>query len=194
MEDRSFLQTFTLAACIFATITGLGFLVRSGQPSADVLAKQREMYPLVAVSAFQPGDVQHMRLNSRAVIIWRRNDADKALAAQQNDPTLWRFHHSKVLGGANPVFASDENLTLEGEWLIVLAEHEATFARPLLLRAGDYGGLFEGHYATHYDLAGRSLKGLAENLTIIASSFTEDRRHIRLDLSGKLKCATFPIC
>jgi len=64
-------------------------LVRTGQPSADVIAAQEAPTPFIEVSDFAPGDATFVILNGLPIVVWRRSGADKALAASQNDPAQW---------------------------------------------------------------------------------------------------------
>ncbi|MFY0679896.1 MAG: hypothetical protein JXR13_04910 [Thalassovita sp.] len=109
--------TWILTALLFA----VSFLLQTGRPSADVLARMAERQTTINVSDFKPGDIKFISHNKQQVIVWRRNAADKILAAKQNKSNAWRLRHSSVLGHADPVLAEDANLTLDGEWLFVHA-------------------------------------------------------------------------
>jgi len=185
MRRPPFLYTVTAIAVVLSFILGVVLLARTGLPSTDVIARQAASRPIIKVSDFNPGEVEIVVLNSRGVIVWRRNEADSILAASQNAPEDWRHQNSRILGQAEPVFADDSNLTLNNEWFFALAE----FSNPyqyLLLRAGDFKGFFEGRYAIHFDLSGRVRKGYeSTNLTIIEAEYVDDGQSIQLFLDGK---------
>ncbi len=170
---------------MFSLVLGIFLLTRTGLPTADVVAQQAASRPIIRVDEFSPGDVEILLLNNRRVVVWRRNEADRTLAASQNAPEEWRHHDTRILGKPEPILADDANLTLNGEWFFALAE----FSNPyqyLLLRAGDCEGFFEGRYAAHFDLAGRVRKGGgSKNLTVIKAEFVDDGKGIQLFLNGK---------
>lgn len=179
------LYIVTAAAVVLSLVLGIVFIARTGLPSADVVAQQAASRPIIKVSDFKPGDVEIVLLNNRRVIVWRRSEADRIVASNQNAPEIWRHQSSRVLGQAQSVFADDSNLTLNDEWFFALAE----FSNPyqfLLLRAGDFGGFFEGRYAAHFDLAGRIRNGGGStNLTVIAAEYVDEGQGIQLHLDGK---------
>lgn len=178
------LYIMTAAMVLVSFILGLFFLARTGLPSADVIAQQAASRPVIKVSDFNPGEVRFVNLNSLRVIVWRRDEADKLLAASQNTPERWRHQVSKVFGQAQPVFADDSNLTLNGEWFFALAEFSNPYQN-LFLRVGDFEGFFEGRYAAHFDLAGRIRKGGGSfNLTVIEAEYVDDGQGIQLYLDG----------
>lgn len=185
MRRSNTLYILTATAVAFSLFLGIFLLARTGLPTADVIAQQVANRPVVQVAEFSPGEVEIIWLNNKAVIVWRRNEADRTLATSQNVPEDWRHQNSRVLGRAEPVFADDSNLTLDNEWFFALAE----FSNPyqyLLLRAGDFEGFFEGRYAAHFDLAGRIRKGGgSENLTIIEAEYVDDGQSIQLFLEGR---------
>lgn len=159
------------------------FLVQTAQPSADVLARVEAQTPRLSVNDFEPGEVRVVLLNNLPIIVWRRNEDDKTLAADQDDPDLWEVQYSNVLGRAEPVPATDENLTLNGEWFFAVAKVSESPGWIPLLRAGHFGGFFDQKYAGHYDLAGRIRHQGRENLTIVMAEMSEDGQTIQLDLS-----------
>ncbi len=164
---------------------GIVLIARTGLPSADIMARQAANRPDIKVSDFSPGEVKIVSLNNRRVIVWRRNEADRKLAASQNAPKEWRYKNSRVLGQAESVFADDSNLTLNNEWFFALAEFSSQY-QYLQLRAGDFEGFFEGRYAAHFDLAGRVRKGGGStNLTVIVGEYVDDGQGIQLHLDGK---------
>ncbi|MEO0547697.1 MAG: hypothetical protein AAF035_12190 [Pseudomonadota bacterium] len=174
----------TAVAVLLSLVAGLLFVMRSSLPSADVIARQTASRPIINVSDFAPGEVKFVTLNSLRVIVWRRDEADKSLAASQNSPADWRYQNSPVLGQTQAVFADDANLTLNGEWFFAVAEFSNPY-KYLLLRAGDFGGILEGRYAGHFDLAGRIRKGGGRsNLTVIKAEYVDDGKQIQLDLDG----------
>ncbi len=185
MRRPNALYILTAVAVVFSILLGFTQLMRAGLPTADVVAQQVANRPIIQVADFSPGEAEIIFLNSHRVVVWRRNEDDKALAASQNSPQDWRQRKTRILGKPNPVFADDANLTLNEEWFFALAE----FSNPyqyLLLRAGDFEGLFEGRYAIHFDLAGRVRKGgSSENLTVIEAEYLDDGRSIQLFLDGK---------
>lgn len=125
-----------------------------------------------------------MSLNNRPVIVWRRNEADRILAASQNTPDVWRHQSSLVLGQSETDFADDANLTLDHEWFFALAKFPNKF-QYLLPRAEDFEGFFEGRYAAHFDLAGRIRKGGGSaNLTVISAEYFDDGQSIQLYFNG----------
>jgi hypothetical protein len=180
--DR-FLYILTGSAVAVTLFLALGALVRAGQPSADQLALSAAQRPVIEVADFAPGDVEIRMFDGLPIVIWRRNAADMELAALQDDPDLWWVSHSQVLGLPNPVFASDENLTIGGEWFIALVWIPVGFQTAAHARRGDFDGFFDMHYANHYDLSGRLRKGYGgPNMTIVRAELSEDGRTIQLDL------------
>lgn len=176
----------TGTAAVFLLFLGTFFLVRTGLPSADVVAKETASRPVINVSDFDPGDVEILLLDNRRVIVWRRNEADQTLAQSQNTSEAWLHRTSTVSGQSEAVFADDANLTLDGEWFFALAEFSNQY-QYLFLRAGEFEGFFEGQYAAHFDLAGRIRKGGGTtNLTVIEAEYVDGRQGIRLYLDGKL--------
>ncbi|MEO1659193.1 MAG: hypothetical protein AAFR65_15900 [Pseudomonadota bacterium] len=150
-----------------------------------MVAKQAASRPIIKFSDFNPGDVEIVSFNGLRVIVWRRDEADRILAASQNAPQDWRHQNSRVLGQAQSVLADDSNLTLNDEWFFALAE----FSNPyqyLLLRAGEFDRFFEGRYAAHFDLAGRIRKGGSSmNFTVIEGEYVDDGQDTQLHLDGK---------
>jgi hypothetical protein len=184
---RSAQTLYVVTAVAFVSLLMLGvfLLGRTGLPSADVVAQVKMDHPLIQVSDYAPGDAKMVKLAERLVIVWRRDEADKALAASQNDPALWLVEYARVLGEPSPVFADDTNLVLEGEWFFALAELPIAYSY-LFFPSGDFDGFFATKYAQHYDLSGRVRKGWPkENLTVIRGEFSADRQSIQLDLSGR---------
>ena len=184
MGSPNTLYTVTAAAVLLSLILGLSFLAQTGLPSADVVAKQAASRSIIKISDFKLGEVEIVLLNNRRVIVWRRNEADKALAATHNAPEDWRYQNSNVLGQIEPVFADDTNLTLNNEWFFALAEFSNKFLY-LLPRAGEFEGLLEGRNVAHFDLAGRVRKGGGTNLTVIKAEYVDDGQSVQLFLEGK---------
>ncbi len=185
MRRQNTLHIITAATMAFSLLFGVFLIVRTGFPTADVIAQQAANRPLIQIAEFSPGDVEIVSLNSRRVIVWRRNEADRTLAASQNTPEDWRHQKSRVLGQIEPAFADDTNLTLNNEWFFTLAEFPNKY-QYLLLRMGDFQGFFEGRYAIHFDLAGRVRKGSGStNLTVIESEYVDNGQSIQLFLDGK---------
>lgn len=184
MRRPNTLYILTATAVVFSLLLGIFLLARTGLPTADVVAQYAGSRPIIQVAEFSPGEVEIVSLNNRRVIIWRRNEADRALAERQNVPEDWQRQNSRVLGQSEPVFADDTNLTLNNEWFFASAE----FSNPyqyLLLRAGDFSGFFEGRYAVHFDLAGRVRRGGGStNLTVIEAEYVDDGQSIQLFLDG----------
>jgi len=184
MQHARTLNIVTAAALVFVVLLGAFSLLKTGQPSADVIAREAAKRPVIKVSDFDPGDVEIIQLNNLPVITWRRNDIDRELAASQNAPETWPQKYSTVLGQPEPVFADDANLTLDHEWFFALASFPSNY-QYVILRAGDFGGFFEGRNAAHFDLSGRIRKGGGSgNLTVISASYVDDGQRIQLDLSG----------
>ena len=185
MQRSNALYILTAAAVLFSLLWGIFLLARTVLPTADVTAQQAADRPIIQVNEFSPGEVEIIALNSHRVVVWRRSDADKKLAAGQNAPEDWRYQNSSVLGKPEPIFADDTNLTLNDEWFFASAE----FSNPyqyLLPRAGDFDGFFEGRFANHFDLAGRLRKGGGgKNLTVIEAEYVNDGKSIQLFLNGK---------
>lgn len=178
------LYTVTAAAFLFSVLLGIFLLLRTGLPSADVIAREAANRPVVKVSDFDPGDVRIVQLNNLPVIVWRRNEADQKLAVRQNTPEMWQQKYSTVLGQTTPVFADDSNLTLDHEWFFALAKFPNKFQH-VILRAGDFEGFFEGRNAAHFDLSGRIRKGGGSgNLTVISAEYINGGKSIQLNLSG----------
>ncbi len=184
MQHARTLNIVTAAALVFVVLLGAFSLLKTGQPSADVIAREAAKRPVIKVSDFDPGDVEIIQLNNLPVIIWQRNDIDRELAASQNAPETWPQKYSNVLGQPEPVFADDANLTLDHEWFFALASFPSKY-QYVILRAGDFGGFLEGRNAAHFDLSGRIRKGGGSgNLTVISASYVDDGQSIQLDLSG----------
>ncbi|WP_141137821.1 hypothetical protein [Actibacterium lipolyticum] len=185
MRRSQTLYIVTAATVLFSMFLGIVFLLQTGLPSADVIAREAAQRPAIRVSDFNPGDVEIVRLNDLPVIVWRRSEADRKLAASQNYPEAWRHQSTQVLGHPAQVFADDANLTLDHEWFFALAKFPSELSY-LLLRAGDYGGFLEGRYLAHFDLSGRILKGGgSENLTVINAKYIDDGKSIQLNLTGR---------
>jgi ubiquinol-cytochrome c reductase iron-sulfur subunit len=175
----------TATAVVLAIILSIFSVARTGSPSADVIAREAASRPIIKVSDFNHGEPEIVFLNNHRVIVWRRSEADVALAASQNTPEDWRHQTSRILGQAESVFADDSNLTLNNEWFFGLAEFSNQY-QYLLLSAGDFKGFFEGRYAAHFDLAGRIRKGGGStNLTIIEAEYIDEGQSIQLHLNGK---------
>lgn|GEM_PF-1223164 len=173
-----------VVAFLIVAIRGYS-LVRTGQPSADVIAAQEAPTPFIEVSDFAPGDATFVILNGLPIVVWRRSGADKALAASQNDPAQWHNQYSSVYGRLEPVLADDANLTLENEWFVAIAQMRNGNPFIPLMRFGDYGGFWDSKFASHFDLSGRYRAGKeVDNLTVVPAEFTADRQRIRLDMSG----------
>lgn len=184
MKRPQTLYIITGAALIFAFLLCIYTLLRTGLPSADVIAREAANRPVIKVTDFTPGDAKIIRLNDLRVIVWRRNKTDQKLAASQNTPEVWRLKYSTILGRPEPVFADNANLTFDHEWFFALAEFPAKF-QYIMLRAGDFEGFFEGHYAAHFDLSGRIRKGVgSSNLTVIGAEYVDNGQSIQLNLSG----------
>ncbi len=182
MKKTNFLYVGTASAICCALLIALYFLIQTAQPSADVVARIEAQTPRLSVDDFAPGDVGVILLDSLPIIVWRRNESDKALAASQDAPDLWKVQYSKVLGHTEPVLATDENLTLNGEWFFAIAEIPESPGWVPLLRTGNYGGFFDVKYAGHYDLAGRIRHQGRDNLTVVMAEMLEDGKTIQLDL------------
>jgi len=182
MRRPNTLYFVTAGAVLVPFVLALFFLARTALPSADVLAQDAASKPIISVADYNPGDVKIVLLNGLRVVVWRRDEADKLLAASQNTPDDWKQKHTKVFGRPEAVFADDANLTLDGEWFFALAEFSGSF-QVLLPRTGDFDGFFEVKYARHFDLAGRIRKGGETNLTIIEAEYAHDGRSIRLYLN-----------
>ncbi len=178
----SFLNTAAAAAIFLAVSVAGYFLVRTGLPSSDVMAKTQAQSPYINVADFEPGDVRILPLNGLPIIVWNRNQADIALAASQNDRSGWIAKYSRVLGQTEPVYATEENLTLGGSWFFAVAKLPDDQHWVPLLRAGNFDGFFDVKYAGHYDLAGRIRQHGTENLTVVMGEMAEDGQTIRLKL------------
>lgn len=184
MHRPQTLYVATAMAVLFVVLMGTLQLVRTGLPSANIVAEESAQRALIQISDFEPGQVEIVLLNNRRIIVWRRNEADKQLATSQNNPDTWLQQYSNVLGHSETVFADDANLTLDHEWFFALAEFPNRFSY-VLLRTGDFDGFFEGRYAQHFDLSGRIRKGHSyENLTVINAEYSSDGLSIQLNLSG----------
>ena len=185
MKTVGFLNVMT-AATIFVGLCVAGYhLVNSGQPSADVLAKSKQQTPRFNVADFAPGDVAIKAFNGLPILIWRRSPEDIALAAIQNNPADWTPPFSRILGDAEPVYADDSNLTLNGDWFIAVARSPRSSLAMFVPRAGNFEGIFEIRYATHYDLAGRARHQGTVNLTIIKAHMVENGKTIQLDMTRR---------
>jgi len=184
MRRPQTLYIATATAALFSIFVGIFLLARTGLPSADVIARETALRPVIKVSDFDPGDVEIVLLNNLPVIVWRRNEADRKLAASQNTPEAWRLQNSRVFGQPETVFADDANLTLDHEWFFALAKVPSKYGY-IILRAGDFEGFFEGRYAAHFDLSGRIRKGGGSgNLTVISAEYIDDGQSIQLNLNG----------
>ncbi|GAA6181369.1 hypothetical protein NBRC116594_28070 [Shimia sp. NS0008-38b] len=182
MKETNFLYVTTALATCLAMMVGGYFLARTAQPSADVLAAMEEATPSINVGDFEPGEVRVLRLGNLPIIVWRRDEADMALANRQNDASSWKVKYSSVLGRAEPLYAEDANLTLNGEWFFAVAHAPGSPGWVPLLRAGNFDGFFDVKYAGHYDLAGRIRYQGRDNLTVVLAELSEDGQTIQLDL------------
>lgn len=182
MQHPKTLFVVTATAVLLTALVGMIFLARTGLPTADVIAEEQAQR--IKVSDFDAGDVEIVRINNLPIIVWRRDEADKSLAASQNTPDAWPRQYSTILGRSEPVFADDANLTLDGEWFFALVKFPSKYSY-VMLRNGDFKGFLEGRYAGHFDLSGRiRTGGLSENLTIISAEYSDDRQSIELNLRG----------
>lgn len=182
MSKPNFLYVVTVSAICLTIIMAGSFLVRTAQPSADVIAAIEAKFPEVQVEDYEPGDVRIVFLDNLPIIVWRRDEADMALAAEQDDPKSWKVKDSKVLGHPERIYAEDKNLTLNGEWFFAVGEVPESRGHIALLRAGNFAGFFGPHHADHYDLAGRIRHQGRENLTIVSAEMSADKKTIQLDL------------
>lgn len=186
MIKPNFLYIATAATALVVVGTGVYHLIRTGSPSADVVAAAQMAHPTINVSDFAPGDVKTVILNNIPVIVWRRNDADKRLAASQNDPSDWVYKHTMIYGQPNAVFADDANLTINDEWIVVLARSGdwSGFENFPLVRYGDFDGFWEGHYVSHFDLSGRYRQGYPKrNMIVVQGKLINDQRQLQLNMS-----------
>ena len=173
--------TAASAICLTLIVAGY-FLARTAQPSADVLAAIEAQSPSIGVDEFKPGEVRVVLLDGLPIIVWRRDETDMALAANQDDPASWKVKYSSVLGQTEPLYAEDANLTLHGEWFFAVAQVPESPGWVPLLRAGNFEGFFDVKYAGHYDLAGRIRHQGRDNLTVVMAEMSEDGQTIQLDL------------
>lgn len=174
-------MTTASAICLALLLAGF-FLVRTAQPSADVLAEIEAQSPRINVADFEPGDVRVILLNNIPIIVWHRDEANMALAAQQNDPASWKVKYSRVLGQVEPLYAEDANITMNGKWFFAVARAPESPRWILMLRAGNFDGFFDLKFAGHYDLAGRIRHQGQDNLTVVMGEMSEDGQIIQLDL------------
>ena len=86
------------------------------------MAKIEAQTPHIRVDDFEPGEVRVVPFDSFPIIVWRRDEDDRATAANQDNPELWTVQYSKVLGRTERILATDQNLTLNGEWFFAVAE------------------------------------------------------------------------
>ena len=184
MRNTNFIYVATAVGVLSAVLLGMSFLLQTTSPTTDVLLKWRQERPLIRISDYQPGDVHLVNLNDIPVYIWRRNDADIALAKSQDVPSSWRVKHSIATSSSTRFLAHDAALTIDHEWFFALARNPAGPGCVPLPRAGDYHGFIDRCRGTHFDLAGRVHKGPSDsNLIIVSAQKTNDGDFIELDLS-----------
>jgi ubiquinol-cytochrome c reductase iron-sulfur subunit len=185
MLPSRFLYIITAATILLTSVIVGYFLVRTGQPSADVLAKFDVNHPRVGIADFKKGDVRILNLNEVPVVVWRRNAADMSMAEAQNDSTQWPTTHSFVTGPYGLQFADDVNLTLNHEWFFAWARNPNAFGCVPIARAGDFEGFFDPCRGDHFDLSGRIRKGLGnDNMRVISVRPTKDGNSLQLDLTN----------
>ncbi len=167
-----------------AVLLGVAGLITSGKPSADVVAYEASLYPVINVDDFAPGEPQVVVLRGSPVFVWRRTSAEMELAREQDDPDLWIAKQSQTMDARREVEASDANLTLDGKWFI------ASVWQPLRRfcipspQMGDYGGFRDTCDNTHFDLSGRFRSGLSpQNLVVIGAEYIDEGQRIKLDMS-----------
>lgn len=176
---------FATAAATFAFLLHAGSsLLGALGPTADVIADRETAEVLIKIADFTPGDVRFLRVNEIPFYVWRRNTDDISLAKRQDDPGDWPNATSIKTDGSEVTPAYDKDLTINHEWLFVVAVNPDGLGCIVKSRMGNFGGFFDPCSTTHFDLAGRVRKGPdAINLLVIPSELTEDGRYFRLDRS-----------
>lgn len=188
MNRFNFLYFVTTVTAIGTAAMGGHFLIRSGLPTADVLADFDHNHPLIRIADFEPGDARIIKINQFPVIVWRRDFDDIVLAKQHEDPALWPDPFSVLSGKTEPFPAQDTNLMVNDEWFFAWALNPSGFGCVVLTRAGDFDGFFDPCRGAHFDLSGRIRKGPSRgNLRIISAQMTEDGRYLQLDLTNPPK-------
>jgi ubiquinol-cytochrome c reductase iron-sulfur subunit len=183
-RDKS-LYALTACFALALVLTGIVLLGRTALPTANVLAHEKPTIGLVEIASYPPGFAQVVRINGLAVIVWHRDEYEIDLALQQDDPALWKLPESHLSNRADPVFASDANLSLDHEWFFAWPGPIGVLHCIQLPQSGDYGGFYDPCIGDHYDLSGRFHKGIADaNLTAIPAEYSDDGQYILLDLNN----------
>ena len=167
-----------------AVLLGVVGLITAGRPSADVVAYEASLYPVIVVDDFAPGEPQMVHHWATPVFVWRRTPAEMEQAREQDDPDLWPVRQSQTMDARGMVYASDANLSLDGEWFFASVLHpDRRFCVPRPT-PGNFGGFFAHCDAAHFDLSGRILRGFnPQNMIVIAAEYIDDGQRIRLDMS-----------
>lgn len=185
MRRAPLIYTTTIVV-ILAGLSWMGLsLLQTALPSADVGAAFEADHPRFLVSAMTPGEPVRIVRQGIPIVMWRRNEAEMALAAEQDDPAQWVSPHSRITGKPNLQPAHDANLTIDHEWFFVNAIDLGGLGCVVRPQEGDYGGFFDPCRGAHFDLAGRIRKGPStKNLQVISARLGPDGTYFELDLTN----------
>ena len=170
---RDFLYYATAGAGVVTAGAAVWPLIHQMNPSADVQALSSIF---VDVSGVEVGGQLTVNFLGKPVFIRRRTpeEIQEARAVAAADLNIDRQSRNPNKPGTD---ASDENRTMDddGEWLVMTGVCTHLGCVPLGDGAGDFNGWFCPCHGSHYDTAGRILRGPApENLHIPVATFVDD--------------------
>lgn len=116
-RDNAIYFLTAVTALIAVALAGY-FLVRSAQPSADVLARYDADHPLIRIADFASGEAQTIMVQQLPIIVWRRDASDIALVREQNDQ-MQRQPSLSIRSGEDELQPEPKaNSTVDQEWLV----------------------------------------------------------------------------
>jgi ubiquinol-cytochrome c reductase iron-sulfur subunit len=177
------LYFITATTALFGLLMTGYFIIQTGRPSADVLAKYEETQHLIRISDYEPGEPRLVVINNAPIIVWRRDAEEIKLAKLQDLKVLWPVPLSYPTSKHSFQIASDADLTIDHEWFFALARIPNSMGCVMHSKAGDFHGFFDPCRGNHFDLAGRWRKGSSpNNLWFVPAQKTEDGKFIKLTL------------
>ena len=182
MTRDNALYFFTAATALFGLLMVGYFIIQSGRPSADVLAKYEETQHLIRISDYEPGETRLVVINNAPIIVWRRDAEEIKLAKLQDIKVIWPVPVSYPTSKHSFQIASDADLTIDHEWFFALARNPNSFGCNVYSKMGDFHGFYDPCRGSHFDLTGRWQKGPSGsgNLWFVPAKKTEDGNFIKL--------------
>ena len=168
---RDFLYISTAAVGAVTVGAAVWPLVNQMNPSADVAALSSIE---VDLNDLEPGSQLTVKWLGKPVFIRRRTDEEISAAREVNFEDLpdKSAQNANIKDGD----ASDKFRTIDekGEWLVMMGVCTHLGCVPLG-DAGDFGGWFCPCHGSHYDTAGRIMRGPAPtNLPVPVASLSDD--------------------